>query len=364
MINYANKIRSYRLLDNEMEKNITCWAPFQAIHINKRGNVRPTPFSDPIGKWSPDNKILDIWNSTIFEDIRDLHALGKMPHTCAYCIKSIDKGKPPSSLDYDNVGGEKSFSHSTPKEIELELSNTCNYMCPACGPSFSTQHVERLGLQNDIRFKNLQAFDNPEYIDAFVEDLRGIIHDVHRINFTGGEPFAQVPVYKILKMINEEDAKLIVHFTTNGSVMNGSVRKLAKRPNTHFTVSLDSIDPDVYPIVRVNGILENVLANIEILRENSTNLGCSFVVTKHNVRDLPNIVSWCNNKNIMFSYHILINMEGGPIGHLKPICVEEETKEYLKEMREYLLSAKVDMPDTEISKKNLQMMYQYVERLK
>jgi MoaA/NifB/PqqE/SkfB family radical SAM enzyme len=362
VINYAKKIKKFRLLDNEMHKNITCWAPFQAIHINKRGNVRPSPFSDPIGKWSPDSKILDIWNSTLFEDIRDLHSIGRMPRTCAYCSKSIDKGKPPSSLDYDNVGGEKSFNHSVPKEIELELSNTCNYMCAACGPLCSTQHVERLGLQDNIRFKSI--FDNPEYIDIFVEDLRSIIHDVHRINFTGGEPFAQAPVYKILKMISEEDAKLIVHFTTNGSVMNGSVRKLAKRPNTHFTVSLDSIDPDVYPIVRVNGKLDNVLANIEIFRESSTNIGCSFVVTKHNVRDLPNIVSWCNNKDILFSYHILINMNGGPIGYLKPICVEEETEEYLQELREYLVSAKVDMPDTEISKKNLQMMYQYVERLK
>jgi MoaA/NifB/PqqE/SkfB family radical SAM enzyme len=362
MINYAEKIKKFRSLKDEMLKNVTCWAPFQAIHVDKFGNFRSCPFSPPIGKWSLDNKILDIWNSTAFEDIRDVHAIGGMPLNCSYCLKSIDEGKPPSSLDFDNIGGEKSFNHSVPKEIELELSNTCNYMCNACGPYHSTQHVERLGLQNDFRYQS--AFDNPEYIDAFVEDLRSIIHDVHRINFTGGEPFAQMPVYKILKMISEEDAQLIMHFTTNGSVMNGSVRKLAKRPNTHFTVSLDSIDPDVYPIVRVNGKLDNVMNNIEILRKTSTNMGCSFVITKYNVRDLPNIVSWCNNKDITFSYHILMNMNGGPIGYLTPICVEEETKEYLQEMREYLLSAKIDIHDTEINRNNVRMLHQYAERLK
>ena len=121
MINYAKKIKKFRLLDNELHKNIACWAPFQAIHINKRGNVRPTPFSDPIGKWSPDNKILDIWNSTLFEDIRDLHSIGRMPSTCAYCSKSIDKGKPPSSLDYETSLLDPCYF---PLELLLALTTT------------------------------------------------------------------------------------------------------------------------------------------------------------------------------------------------------------------------------------------------
>jgi molybdenum cofactor biosynthesis enzyme MoaA len=372
MNNYAQEIKHFRNIEDR-EKKISCWAPFQALHINKHGWCRPCPFSfhnkakdmAQVSYWSINNSLLDIWNNDVIEKMRDTHISGNVnPIICKNCNDSRKEGKPPSSLDFDWVGGKRNVNHEYPQEIELELSNKCNYMCNACSPWCSSKHMERMGLQNDLQYKSI--FDDPKIIASFVEDLRSIIHHVYRINFTGGEPFAQRPVHEILKMINEENPKdLNIHFTTNGSVMNGMVRKLAARPNTHFTISLDSIDPKTYPLIRVNGELDNVMTNIDIIRNLCTGIiGCSFVIQKDNVFELPKIVSWCNKKGIEFTYHILVNMNGGPIGYLKPICVEEETREYLQELREYLLSAKVDMHDTEISKKNLQMMYQYVERLK
>lgn len=374
---YVDVINKYRNPNvNSHDSKVSCWAPFQAMHINKRGNIRSCPFNKladtfnhvSIPTWSPENTILDIWNSEPFELMRLESMQGSLHKDfCSYCIKQCKENKPPSSLDFDWVGGERSISHTYPREIELELSNKCNYMCSFCSPFCSSQHMERLGLQDKKEFQSV--FDNEDFKAAFIEDLRSVIHHLHRINFTGGEPFAQRVVYDILKMIEEESPKdLIIHFTTNGSIMNGAVRRISKRPNTQFTISLDSLDPETYPILRVNGELQNVLNNIETYLESGSKIGCSFVVSKKNVKELPNIVSWCNEKQIEFTYHIIEPMWHGKEHEdvIYPMKVELETKEYLEELKTYLTTSAVyfNSQNEELSNKNIDMYKRYIERLK
>lgn len=381
MNNYAQDIALFRNLDgmDKEEKIVSCYAPFQAFHIDKQGWCRPCPFSFLKSNypkpnypdqneyyWSPTNKLLDIWNNNNLERMRDTHINGDVnPIICKNCNDSRKEGKPPSSLDFDWVGGKRNINHAYPKELELELSNKCNYMCNACGPWCSSKHAEKLGLQNHPDFQSI--FDDPEISKTFIEDLRSIIHHVYRINFTGGEPFAQRIVYDIIEMINEENPKeLNIHFTTNGSVMNGMVKKLAARPNTHFTISLDSIDPIKYPLIRVNGELDNVMSNIDIIQSLCTGIiGCSFVIQRDNVYDLPKIVSWCNKKEIEFTYHILSQMGGlGWTKLRRSIQVENKDKEYLKKLKKYLLSANIINDGSRLSEKNINMYHQYIERLK
>ena len=377
---YVDVVNKYRSLDgiSQFEKQITCWAPFQAMHIDKKGSIRPCPFVNQKGleenkytdvpSWSPNKSLLECWNDNVYESMRIEAMEGSLHESfCEYCVKQCKQDKPPSSLDYDWVGGDRSVSHEFPREIELELSNTCNYECPFCSPWCSSQHMERLGLQNDKTFQSI--FDDPKIKKAFIEDLRSIIHNVYRLNFTGGEPFAQRVVFDIIKMIDEEQPKnLTLHFTTNGSVMNGIVKKLAKRPNTRFTVSLDTLDPELYPKLRVNGNFNNVMNNIETFLNYGADVGCSFVISKKNVKELPNIVSWCNSKGIEFSYHILAPMweELKYREIVWPMMVERETTEYLEELKNYLLTSKVELcKDYEyISGKNMIMYNRYIERLK
>ena len=369
MNNYAQDIKHFRHMINDNAKTVSCWAPFQAMHVDKLGYCGPCPFSfkytpTPF-KWGIDNSLLDIWNSNILEDLRTEYALGGIDSVnCRHCNESRKAGKPPSSLDYDTVGGKLSLDHAYTKEIELELSNKCNYMCNACSPWCSSKHMERMGLQNDPKYQSI--FDDPKTSKAFVEDLRTIIHHLHRINFTGGEPFAQRIVYDILKMINKEDPKdLNIHFTTNGSVMNGMVKKLAARPNTHFTVSLDSIDPIKYPLIRVYGVLDNVMQNIDTIQSLCTGIiGCSFVVQKDNVYDLPKIVSWCNKRGIEFTYHIMFRMGVVQAADIEPIRVEGQSDEYLNTLKKYLLSAEIYKEDNELCDKNIDMFHQYIKRIK
>lgn len=370
MNNYAQEIKHFRNIEDH-EKTVSCWAPFQSLHINKHGWCRPCPFSFHDQKptvqsiLSINNSLLDIWNNDAMERMRDIHINGNVDTIlCKYCNNSVKEGKPPSSLDFDWVGGKRNVNHKYPQEIELELSNKCNYMCFACSPWCSSKHMERMGLQNDPEYKSI--FDNPKIIAAFVEDLRSIIHHVYRINFTGGEPFAQRPVYEILKMINEENPKdLNIHFTTNGSVMNGMVKKLAARPNTHFTISLDSINPKTYPLIRVNGELDNVISNIDTIQSLCTGIiGCSFVVQKDNVFELPKIVSWCNKKGIEFTYHLMVPMDKNELGKLDSITVEIQPIDYLNKLREYLLSSEIYTENNDLCKKNIRMYNQYIERLK
>jgi len=374
-MNIAESIKKYRFDDlNDLEKKISCWAPFQAMHINKKGRIKPCPFSMQNNhvysqiRWSPEKSLKQCWNDMVYEEMRDESISGSLHNQwCEYCIKQCEQNKPPSSLDYDYTGGELSLNHEYPKEIELELSNKCNYKCDACGPWCSSEWAKEMGLEKDTRFHSI--FDDETNMKALVNDLRTFIHEVHRINFTGGEPFAQPPVYAILKMIEEENAKVGIHFTTNGSVMNGAVRRMAQRPNTSFTVSLDSIDPIVYPSIRVNGVLSEVMKNIDYLVETSKNrVGASFVITKKNVMELPSILSWCNEKGIKFSYHILENMGFRDWEkELKPISIEQENKIYLSSLKKYLIDSRDSITknnDEELYDRNMFMYDRYIERLK
>ena len=74
MNNYAQDIRQFRNLGGmtEAEKIVSCYAPFQSLHINKHGWCRPCPFSfhdlrPSPAYWSINNSLLDIWNNDIIE---------------------------------------------------------------------------------------------------------------------------------------------------------------------------------------------------------------------------------------------------------------------------------------------------------
>lgn len=372
-VDIINQFRLDKL--NDYEKRVSCWAPFQAMHINKKGRVKVCPFSvqaphtSKQAQWSPTHTLKQCWNDLVFEEMRTYALEGDLhPEYCEYCLSQCLQSKPPSSLDYDFVGKKRSLSHEYPKEIELELSNVCNYMCDACSPWCSTKWVEKLGLGDDPTFKT--KFEDDDWNSAFINDLRSFVHHVDRINFTGGEPFAQRIVYEVLDMIEEEQANdVILHFTTNGSVMNGAVKKIAKRKNTHFTISLDSINPETYPTIRINGVFENVMNNINYLLDNCPgNIGASFVITKKNVMELPDIVSWCNQRGILFSYHILANMGWRDWDKdLKPISVEDESNDYLANLKQFLTDSLNHIQlgiNERVTDKNINMYIRYMERLK
>ena len=420
-VDIINKHRREEETFTKAERNVSCWAAFQTIHINKKGELKICPFiarsereyedTTPFeldknkyrARWEPGKSLRDIWQNDIgFEEVRDASLSGDLHDWCRYCKEQCDKDKPPSSLDFDWVGGDRDLNHAVPKEIELELSNTCNYKCKFCSPYHSSQHMLDMGknmprllkeqvqstlgrkIPEGLEFPEYKAFmddinphimgrfesiyDDPEVADAFIESLRDIIHEVDKLNFTGGEPFAQAIVHKIIKMVEEENPKnLKIQITTNGSILNGYARKLAQRPNTTFTVSLDSIDPEIYKDLRRRGDLNKVLKHIEELQAYGiANVGCSFVVSKDNVYTLPDILSFCNSKLLTFSYHILSPMGGTSTPKdIEPWAVEAETKEYLSDLREFLLNADITpCEDKNIGRRNARMYHQYIERLK
>ena len=57
---YVDVVNKYRTLNgmDEYEKQITCWAPFQAMHIDKKGSIRPCPFVNQKGL--EENKYTDV----------------------------------------------------------------------------------------------------------------------------------------------------------------------------------------------------------------------------------------------------------------------------------------------------------------
>ena len=388
-MSYLEIINSFRSEEiPEEEKKVSCWAPFQSMHINRNGDIKvcpfvmrqvwdlddKTPYKNPptYTRWKKGSSLRKIWQTDqSLEDLRLDCMTGGLHEWCRYCANQCEQNKPPSSLDYDWVGGDRDLNHPVPPEIELSLSNVCNYKCKFCAASHSSQHMKELPETEWWKYGSI--FDNPEVLEAFIDDLRSIIHEVKRLNFTGGEPFAQPVVHRILKMVEEEDPKdLKIQFTTNGSIMNGFVRRFAQRPNTNFTISLDSVDPELYPTLRVNGNFENVMNNIDTLLDYGVaEVDASFVISTENVWTLPKIVEFCNRKGMYFSYHIISPMGGVTTwDDIKPYAVEYQGKEYLNKLTNYLKNAIINTDFEHEGRKewaiknNMAMYNQYIERLK
>ncbi len=105
------------------------------------------------------------------------------------------------------------------------------------------------------------------YNDSFVEQLREFVPHLTEMRFNGGEPFAQKVVLDICDMVAEVNPGLKINIATNGTVYSKRVKKILSQNNAHINVSIDSLDPQRYSEIRINGKLSDVFKNFEIYKQ-------------------------------------------------------------------------------------------------
>tara|TARA_B100001113_G_C21111556_1_gene623491 strand:+ start:1423 stop:2334 length:912 start_codon:yes stop_codon:yes gene_type:complete len=67
-----------------------------------------------------------------------------------------------------------------------------------------------------------------------------------KIRLTGGEPLLRKDLHKLIQMIKSKYPKLEIALTTNGSLLKLNSIKLKKSGLDRITISLDSLDPDLF----------------------------------------------------------------------------------------------------------------------
>jgi GTP 3',8-cyclase len=158
----------------------------------------------------------------------------------------MDKGASSRSEVLDTLGRPI-------RDLRISVTDRCNFRCVYCMPK------EIFG--RDYQFlerAELLTFEEIERVARIFVDL-----GVKKIRLTGGEPLVRRHLERLIEMLAAIDG-LDLALTTNGSMLTTRARALKRAGLRRVTVSLDSLDDDVFSAMNdVDYPVTRVLAGIE-----------------------------------------------------------------------------------------------------
>ena len=147
------------------------------------------------------------------------------------------------------------------RDLRISVTDRCNFRCVYCMPKEVFGH--------DYRFlprRELLTFEEIERVSRVFVAL-----GVHKLRITGGEPLLRRGLEELIERLaalRDRPGDLDVTLTTNGALLAQKAQALADAGLTRITVSLDSLDDEVFramndvdfPVARVLGGIDAAAA--------------------------------------------------------------------------------------------------------
>ena len=161
--------------------------------------------------------------------------------TWVYSSCVLDQAK-----TFDGQPGRLDTRGRALRDLRISVTDRCNFRCPYCMPG------DVFG--RDYRFLPRDEILSYEEIRRLAGVFVGL--GVHKLRITGGEPTVRRGLPDLVAMLAElrtpEGDTVDLAMTTNGSALRHLARPLADAGLRRLTVSLDSLDDDVFR--RMNGV--------------------------------------------------------------------------------------------------------------
>lgn len=139
------------------------------------------------------------------------------------------------------------------RDLRVSVTDRCNFRCVYCMPK------EVFG--RDYQFLEREELLTFEEIARLARVFAA--HGVEKIRLTGGEPLVRRELERLVAMLADIPG-LDLALTTNGSLLPHKARALAEAGLRRVTVSLDSLDDDIFRAMNdVDFPVARVLAGIE-----------------------------------------------------------------------------------------------------
>jgi GTP 3',8-cyclase len=140
------------------------------------------------------------------------------------------------------------------RDLRISVTDRCNFRCVYCMPK------EVFG--RDYQFLPRSELLTYEEIERLSRIF--VAHGVEKVRLTGGEPLVRRNVERLVEMLAAVPGLHDLTLTTNGSLLAGKARALRDAGLRRITVSLDSLDNEVFTAMNdVDFPVERVLAGIE-----------------------------------------------------------------------------------------------------
>ncbi len=286
-------IKNYNKKRTLGPKKIICNAPFKHMYFKQNGDVTACCASsvDAYGNIR-ENSVNDIWNGEKVNLLRAKIRNFNLSGGCAGCQHSLESGNYNAFIGriYDTLLPSPASAY--PTEMTFEISNTCNLECIMCTGEFS----------NLIR-KNVEKLpDIPNYYkEDFFDEIKGYLQNLKRIRFMGGEPFLIKQYEPIMEFLVEHNPSCKIYIQTNGTILNNFVKKIIESKNVEISISIDSLQKDMYEQIRKNGSYDRMMENLVYFSERAQKhqqlININFCVMNNNWNEVPDMIDFCDKNN-------------------------------------------------------------------
>ena len=143
------------------------------------------------------------------------------------------------------------------RDLRVSVTDRCNFRCPYCMPRevFGADHAF-------LPRAELLSFEEIARLVRVFAEL-----GVTKVRLTGGEPLLRRDLERLVSLVAATPGITDVAMTTNGSLLAARAAALAEAGLSRVTVSLDSLDPDVFARLGDTRVpLRQVLRGIEAAR--------------------------------------------------------------------------------------------------
>ena len=176
------------------------------------------------------------------------------------------------------------FAFTKPFDINWDLNNICNLMCPQCGRNEIVDGVLQKRTDNIPGGETLDDRDNS--LETFKKVFGNIEHSVRTVRFQGhlSENVASRDFLPICDFIIEQGTR--VHVSTNGSLRPSSWwfklgQVFSKNRDSHINFCLDGMGPEL-SIYRVGANYDKIIENAKAFIDGGGNARWVMIVFKHN----------------------------------------------------------------------------------
>ena len=174
------------------------------------------------------------------------------------------------------------------RDLRVSVTDRCNFRCPYCMPA------EIYGERYEFLPRNdLLTFEEIARVAQLSTQL-----GVKKVRLTGGEPLVRQDVVELVSMIANLDGIEDFAMTTNAYLLSGMAESLKKAGLQRITVSLDSIDDEVFRKMNGRGFgSAKVIDGIAAAKEAGLDpIKINAVVQKGiNDNTLVELAGWCRD---------------------------------------------------------------------
>jgi len=127
------------------------------------------------------------------------------------------------------------------RDLRVSVTDRCNFRCTYCMPA------ELFGERYEFLHRDeILSFEEIERLVGLMVPL-----GVRKVRITGGEPLLRHGLHELVRGLKGIDGLDDIALTTNGTLLERMAGQLRREGLTRLTISLDSLDPDVF--LQMNG---------------------------------------------------------------------------------------------------------------